>query len=102
MIGRPPGSTLFPYTTLFRSILFCKLLRSHLPHALIKNIDISKAAALPGVFAIITGQDLPISDRKSTLLNSSHHIISYAAFCLQKKKFTAADTDTAHCHRTLS
>src|SRR5262250_3441754 len=41
-------------------MLSCKLLRSHLPHALIKSIDVSKALALPGVFAVITGKYLPI------------------------------------------
>src|SRR5260370_21674918 len=41
-------------------MLYCKILRSHHPHALIKKIDLTKALALPGVFAIITGKDLPI------------------------------------------
>src|SRR5689334_10854961 len=41
-------------------MLYCKLLRSHLPHALIKSIDVSKALAMPGVFAVVTGKDFPI------------------------------------------
>ncbi|HEV2829310.1 MAG TPA: hypothetical protein VGW76_17060, partial [Pyrinomonadaceae bacterium] len=55
------GQTKFADDIVLPRMLFCKILRSHLPHALIKNIDTSKAAALPGVFAIITGKDLPIS-----------------------------------------
>jgi 4-hydroxybenzoyl-CoA reductase subunit alpha len=55
------GQTKFADDIVLPRMLFCKLLRSHLPHALIKNIDVSKAAALPGVFVIITGKDLPIS-----------------------------------------
>src|SRR5258705_8252763 len=68
MIRRPPRSTLFPYTTLFRS-----LRRRHLP------LD-QQADAKPWPPLRITG------DRKSTRLNSSHLGISYAVFCLKKKK----------------
>src|SRR5258708_26027869 len=73
MIRRPPRSTLFPYTTLFRSVIglwFEKLWAIHL-------MIILSALLLPFEFA-----DL---DRKSTRLNSSHQIISYAVFCLKKK-----------------
>ncbi len=55
------GQTKFADDIVLPRMLFCKLLRSHLPHALIKHIDISKAAALPGVLAVITGKELPIS-----------------------------------------
>src|SRR5256885_4079755 len=67
MIRRPPRSTLFPYTTLFRSV----------------NPDI-----LTVVYAIICAMPVnpDILDRKSTRLNSSHLVISYAVFCLKKKK----------------
>ncbi len=54
------GQTKFTDDIVLPRMLFCKILRSHLPHALIKNIDVSKALALPGVFAVITGKDLPI------------------------------------------
>src|SRR5437870_8410908 len=68
MIPRPPRSTLFPYTTLFRSLPI--------------------GAVAPAV--IRTGEDggvaLVVADRKSTRLNSSHVAISYAVFCLKKKK----------------
>src|SRR5258708_17931680 len=72
MIRRPPRSTLFPYTTLFRSNDLA-------------NVHIGESAeirlnAYPD--QLFTG----IGDRKSTRLNSSHQIISYAVFCLKKKK----------------
>src|SRR3712207_7520789 len=79
MIRRPPRSTLFPYTTLFRS--------SHLVH-----LTAFEAWVHKGAFADRrdhtgpTGGDLPEQvDRKSTRLNSSHANISYAVFCLKKK-----------------
>src|SRR2546427_6158134 len=95
MIRRPPRSTLFPYTTLFGSIA----------------IDATNARALPGVLGVFGPAELPevtrpipphlpfrahvrpfeqcalaLGDRKSTRLNSSHSQISYAVFCLKKKK----------------
>jgi 4-hydroxybenzoyl-CoA reductase alpha subunit len=54
------GQTKFADDIFLPRMLYCKILRTHLPHALIKNIDVSKALALPGVFAVITGRDLPI------------------------------------------
>src|SRR5258708_26182436 len=72
MIRRPPRSTLFPYTTLFRS--WSGITRKALRFAL----KIS-----PDVYALHIADD---EDRKSTRLNSSHQIISYAVFCLKKKK----------------
>src|SRR5258708_22064691 len=75
MIRRPPRSTLFPYTTLFRSRFQCgRALRPALFHD----------GVSPGV-RCDDRQDDP-GDRKSTRLNSSHQIISYAVFCLKKKK----------------
>src|SRR5947208_10013273 len=71
MIRRPPRSTLFPYTTLFRS--------RPSPVALPAGADPDLVAAL----ATLRRDEL---DRKSTRLNSSHQIISYAVFCLKKKK----------------
>src|SRR2546430_11857392 len=75
MIRRPPRSTLFPYTTLFRSQP-AKL--GLLPHGL-AALDIDSCER--GV-----GRDEERADRKSTRLNSSHSQISYAVFCLKKKK----------------
>src|SRR6266545_3162937 len=55
------GQTKFADDIVLPRLLFGKILRSHEPHALIKSIDISKAMALSGVLAVITGKDLPIS-----------------------------------------
>src|SRR5256885_17028905 len=54
------GQTKFADDIFLPRMLSCKILRSHLPHALIKNIDLTKALGMPGVIAIITGKDLPI------------------------------------------
>src|SRR5258708_22394309 len=74
MIRRPPRSTLFPYTTLFRSVA------DGLTEMFVAGVSTQKvgdvAQSLMGV----------APDRKSTRLNSSHQIISYAVFCLKKKK----------------
>src|SRR5258708_28129379 len=80
MIRRPPRSTLFPYTTLFRSMNPVVIRRAAAP----------RDPAVPGVVERIHPDALEqrrgIGDRKSTRLNSSHQIISYAVFCLKKKK----------------
>src|SRR5258708_19098813 len=83
MIRRPPRSTLFPYTTLFRSIqgpTICGLARCH-EADIDRAAEAVKDAAKPRIHTFIS-----TSDRKSTRLNSSHQIISYAVFCLKKKK----------------
>src|SRR2546422_5447637 len=87
MIRRPPRSTLFPYTTLFRSLLA------------------GVAGLLAGAFSMGAGEYVSMAaqkelleqqiDRKSTRLNSSHGYISYAVFCLKKKK-TAHLTNFTH------
>src|SRR2546422_2873158 len=76
MIRRPPRSTLFPYTTLFRSTV----LPGELEHEAF-GFDLIDVAKIPA--AIEAGRE---RDRKSTRLNSSHGYISYAVFCLKKKK----------------
>src|SRR2546422_1594778 len=87
MIRRPPRSTLFPYTTLFRSLIVSAN-RERLPwpvqHALCL-IYVSRGQRRANVF----------EDRKSTRLNSSHGYISYAVFCLKKKKKKQC-TETFH------
>src|SRR3712207_7017062 len=92
MIRRPPRSTLFPYTTLFRSLRH---------RGCVADVDILHAAPvdvggkrLGGIAGAAAGDDeddvnhleLEDGDRKSTRLNSSHANISYAVFCLKKKK----------------
>src|SRR2546430_12255489 len=88
MIRRPPRSTLFPYTTLFRSYRYYDLRRPEMSRNLRIRHRAAKAARdyldAKGYLEIET----PIlqRDRKSTRLNSSHSQISYAVFCLKKKK----------------
>src|SRR5438876_11152377 len=82
MIPRPPRSTLFPYTTLFRSA-------SHGTARFPNYITLVDAGVMaPAVLRVEECQcvALPDEDRKSTRLNSSHPSISYAVFCLKKKK----------------
>src|SRR2546427_2679976 len=93
MIRRPPRSTLFPYTTLFRStaVLFAgsMLLFRFVGTELFPQTDV-------GQFMIrMRGMNWPTSDRKSTRLNSSHSQISYAVFCLKKKKKKPHQTQDA-------
>src|SRR5256885_11622449 len=83
MIRRPPRSTLFPYTTLFRSAqefgFQFRVGGARLPDGLVllgAGVDLLHAAV----------RDVDLGDRKSTRLNSSHLVISYAVFCLKKKK----------------
>src|SRR5256885_13075453 len=76
MIRRPPRSTLFPYTTLFRSV---RWLRG-------SNDDAGRGRGAAGWQAAGGGDRSIRPDRKSTRLNSSHLVISYAVFCLKKKK----------------
>src|SRR3712207_7428018 len=87
MIRRPPRSTLFPYTTLFRSEHETNALRSsQVPESRLLGRGVSKqSSARPSDF--VPTEKLPNhQDRKSTRLNSSHANISYAVFCLKKKK----------------
>src|SRR5258708_11026864 len=86
MIRRPPRSTLFPYTTLFRSQRVELVDEQH--HVLaLGDLVHHRLEALLELAAILgAGNDRRHEDRKSTRLNSSHQIISYAVFCLKKKK----------------
>src|SRR3712207_8267892 len=88
MIRRPPRSTLFPYTTLFRSHVVLDALpagRGDLHHHRVGDLDDAVLQQfLEGVEP--DGDALRVVDRKSTRLNSSHANISYAVFCLKKKK----------------
>jgi 4-hydroxybenzoyl-CoA reductase subunit alpha len=75
------GQTKFADDIVLPRMLFCKILRSHEPHAIIKNIDVSKAVALPGVIAVITGKDLPISYGILPVSQDEH------ALCIDKVRF---------------
>src|SRR5256885_6763247 len=83
MIRRPPRSTLFPYTTLFRS------LRRRSALARLPGDGPARAPELPPAH-----RSRGARDRKSTRLNSSHLVISYAVFCLKKKKNTTYQTQS--------
>src|SRR5688572_32505790 len=82
MIRRPPRSTLFPYTTLFRSGKFLEIFS-----ILLQPSRVLEIGTFTGFSALCLACGLkPGGDRKSTRLNSSHSQISYAVFCLKKKK----------------
>src|SRR2546430_9797680 len=100
MIRRPPRSTLFPYTTLFRSSSGAKQTLYNLVMAV---IDPGDEAIIPAPYwvsypdMVLLADGLPVMplDRKSTRLNSSHSQISYAVFCLKKKKNHPTDPDSS-------
>src|SRR5438270_10572690 len=94
MIRRPPRSTLFPYTTLFRS---CPRLCPGAGHVDEAGLAFGRMQCLDGGQHLV--QRRTASDRKSTRLNSSHSQISYAVFCLKKKKDYLSVT--AKNYRTL-
>ncbi len=91
------GQTLFADDIVLPRMLFAKLLRSHVPHALIKRIDVSKAVELEGVVAVITGRDLPVPYGILPVSQDEH------ALCIDKVRFigdpvaaiAAVDEDTA-------
>src|SRR2546427_8992193 len=96
MIRRPPRSTLFPYTTLFRSVAG----RGRPVDEAALHEPAQDATQIPRVEAQLPAQlrrrrlvALRQLDRKSTRLNSSHSQISYAVFCLKKKKINSNHTD---------
>src|SRR5688572_30853548 len=98
MIRRPPRSTLFPYTTLFRSTLDQAVGRAVRETGLALDEVLPMASTRPAAYLdleprgrVVAEWDLTsgaftVTDRKSTRLNSSHSQISYAVFCLKKKK----------------
>src|SRR2546422_2046542 len=101
MIRRPPRSTLFPYTTLFRSemrntldlagVALAKEL-SHLPVVVDPSHATGRRSLVPAAArAALDCAAQSRGDRKSTRLNSSHGYISYAVFCLKKKKYKTTD-----------
>src|SRR5947208_10492542 len=94
MIRRPPRSTLFPYTTLFRS-------RGRPIHREeIQGVDAALAVGRREHAGHVFRGRRPVRDRKSTRLNSSHQIISYAVFCLKKKKQKTKQIRKTVYHKT--
>src|SRR5262249_60207604 len=99
-VDAPPkcnGQTLFADDIVLPRMLYAKLLRSHVPHALIKRIDVSPALNMPGVVAVLTGKDLPIPYGILPVSQDEH------ALCVNKVRFigdpvaavAALDEDTA-------
>src|SRR5256885_7240323 len=102
MIRRPPRSTLFPYTTLFRSIVLAvdvtPWLRPAAPTCP-QRLFCHTYGRGKGNAEMIPGWPYSVIDRKSTRLNSSHLVISYGVFCLKKKKsIYYASTSTLSTH----
>src|SRR5256885_12062790 len=98
MIRRPPRSTLFPYTTLFRSprLLPGDALGAGTAEAIARSESGSGALAL-----LLVSPDFLRRDRKSTRLNSSHLVISYAVFCLKKKNYITIEYCAKNSRRTV-
>src|SRR3712207_8208676 len=102
MIRRPPRSTLFPYTTLFRSVQLVAVGPQEQDRHVDARVGVEQVAARvarpaphglrPRVHEVRVADDVGERDRKSTRLNSSHANISYAVFCLKKKKTTRKTT----------
>src|SRR5256885_12599973 len=98
MIRRPPRSTLFPYTTLFRSGRIAERRSILLPprpgflggRSPVPRPEIQTAPPARAACRGVRTDSPPRRDRKSTRLNSSHLVISYAVFCLKKKKKTSS------------
>src|SRR2546421_7768676 len=104
MIRRPPRSTLFPYTTLFRSASGRRCSCRPLPGRRLRRSSLSQRVEeveKPGEgysdrLGALDLHPVAIEDRKSTRLNSSHDQISYAVFCLKKKKITINQCNKAN------
>src|SRR5437762_4722260 len=109
MVGRPPRSTLFPYTTLFRSLRANGFLVGEIetladsvgklgPYVLANQTSRITAEDLAGlgVHVRVTKAKAGEIDRKSTRLNSSHRCISYAVFCLKKKITNSSNSEYEH------
>src|SRR3712207_7484765 len=100
MIRRPPRSTLFPYTTLFRSkkvalLTDFEIKRDRIAKDVI-NKNVTNLSGVPSWMLSVL-----VRDRKSTRLNSSHANISYAVFCLKKKKTSNNFTLTHNSDKTI-
>src|SRR2546430_5600840 len=97
MIRRPPRSTLFPYTTLFRSHAFATDPKRGIFILCFLGLVVGGSLLLFAVRASNVGLGSKFEDRKSTRLNSSHSQISYAVFCLKKKTHTKQTINIVRC-----
>src|SRR2546426_8057476 len=102
MIRRPPRSTLFPYTTLFRSqrgpqgVVFVYVVKADQTVAVRPvTVGVTQGDEASIETGLSPDEVVVVEDRKSTRLNSSHLVISYAVFCLKKKKKITPNTDHA-------
>src|SRR5258708_23765053 len=95
MIRRPPRSTLFPYTTLFRSTALCTTCLTMRPCTPAQNTTLHETHLAGKECSSVVAVSL---DRKSTRLNSSHQIISYAVFCLKNKNILEKGMYSAVAH----
>src|SRR3712207_8617341 len=93
MIRRPPRSTLFPYTTLFRSLIGGLALHRVQSYGHRAPFTVGGCRCLIRVHFVCHLPEIIRADRKSTRLNSSHANISYAVFCLKKKNKKHADSN---------
>src|SRR5256885_8053429 len=94
MIRRPPRSTLFPYTTLFRSVHVAAVRGEGLHRGETLSCPRDATLTLGRIHPLRQNeQGVTVTDRKSTRLNSSHLVISYAVFCLKKKKLPKTTTN---------
>src|SRR5438309_7908271 len=96
MISRPPRSTLFPYTTLFRSLV---IFGRNSKTKLLENVSLFRGLSRKHLERIGSLADEIDVDRKSTRLNSSHSSISYAVFCLKKKNIIVSATYQVRCNQ---
>src|SRR5687768_18334617 len=100
MLRRPPRSTLFPYTTLFRSVTvavpFVPPLQDTLVEALMEAVRTAGCVII--ISSVAVQPWASVTDRKSTRLNSSHGYISYAVFCLKKKNEVTNDNNHSQHH----
>src|SRR5256885_5366919 len=102
MIRRPPRSTLFPYTTLFRSTELPATLHERDECAALHLERRAAEQIQPRLRVGAAHEGGAESDRKSTRLNSSHLVISYAVFCLKKKKYTQSSPSRPYPRRSSS
>src|SRR5436309_12514752 len=98
MIRRPPRPTLFPYTTLFRSVV----IRRPIPQDPVEAAQLTLFKDQRYAYTVLVTNLALEPDRKSTRLNSSHVKISYAVFCLKKKKYKELESRPHKRHTVLT